>query len=72
MRKLAFLFAALAVVMSDIMCAVVAYSYRGLQCGIEHAGFSAPAWFAFLYAVPFAVVIAACTVLAILFYKKSK
>ncbi len=70
MKKLSYLFAALAVVLSKIMCAVVAYTYRDILCGIEHAGFSAPADMAFLYAVPFITVIMLCVLLAIRFHKK--
>lgn len=70
MKKLSYLFATLAVVLSNIMCAVVAYTYRDILCGIEHAGFSAPADMAFLYAVPFIAVIMLCVLLAIRFHKK--
>ena len=70
MKKLSILFTVLAVVLSDIMCFVVAYNYRSMLCGIEHAGFSAPASIAFLYAIPFMVGIMVCTILAIRFYKK--
>ena len=70
MKKLSVLFTVLAVVLSDIMCFVVAYNYRSMLCGIEHAGFSAPASIAFLYAIPFAIAIIVCVVLAIRFYKK--
>ena len=49
MKKLSYLFTALAIVLSDIMCFVVAYTYRDMLCGIEHAGYSAPASTAFLY-----------------------
>ena len=72
MRKLHILFAAIAVLLSDIMCFVVAYNYRDMLCGIEHAGFSAPASTAFIYAVPFLIGIAVCVILSIRFYKKSK
>ena len=65
-----FLFTALAIVLSDIMCFVVAYNYRDMLCGIEHAGYSAPASAAFLYAIPFVVGIIVCAVLAIRFRKK--
>ena len=65
-----FLFTALAIVLSDIMCFVVAYNYRDMLCGIEHAGYSAPASTAFLYAIPFVVGIIVCAVLAIRFRKK--
>ena len=72
MKKLSYLFTALAIVLSDIMCFVVAYNYRGMLCGIEHAGYSAPASTAFLYAIPFVVGIIVCAVLAIRFHNKSK
>ena len=70
MKKLSCLFTALAVLLSDIMCFVVAYAYRDMLCGIEHAGYSAPATTAFLYAIPFAIGIAVCVILAIIFFKK--
>ena len=70
MKKLSYLFTALAIVLSDIMCFVVAYNYRDMLCGIEHAGYSAPASTAFLYAIPFAVGIVVCAILAIRFRKK--
>ena len=70
MKKLSYLFTALAIVLSDIMCFVVAYNYRDMLCGIEHAGYSAPASTAFLYAIPFVVGIIVCAVLAIRFCKK--
>lgn len=70
MKKLSYLFTALAIVLSDMMCFVVAYHYRDMLCGMEHAGYSAPASTAFLYAIPFAVGIIVCAVLAIRFRKK--
>ena len=70
MKKLSYLFTALAIVLSDIMCFVVAYNYRDMLCGIEHAGYSAPASTSFLYAIPFVVGIIVCAVLAIRFRKK--
>lgn len=72
MKKISYIFAALAILLSDIMCAVVAYNYCDLLCGIEHAGFSAPASLALLHAIPFAIGIIACVVLAIIFRKKAK
>ena len=72
MKKLSYLFAALAIVLSDIMCFVVAYYYREMICCVEHTGCSAPPCAAFLYSVPFIVGIIVCVVLAIIFYKKSK
>jgi hypothetical protein len=70
MKKLSNLFTALAIVLSDIMCFVVAYNYRDMLCGIEHAGYSAPASTAFLYAIPFVVGIVVCAILSIRFRKK--
>ena len=70
MKNLTYLFTASAIVLSDIMCFVVAYTYRDMLCGIEHAGYSAPASTAFLYAIPFVVGIIVCAVLAIRFRKK--
>ena len=70
MKKLSYLFSAIAVILSDIMCGVVAYNYRDILCGIEHAGFSAPASMVFLYAIPFVVGIVVCVMLAIKFRKK--
>ena len=63
-------FGMLAILLSNIMCAVVAFNYRDMLCGIEHAGYSAPASTAFLYAIPFVVGIVVCAILAIKFRKK--
>ena len=72
MKRLSYLFSAFAIILSDIMCAVVAYNYRDMLCAIDHAGASAPADIAFLYAIPFAIGIAVCVALAVVFHKKSK
>ena len=72
MKIVGYLFAALAIVLSDIMCVVVAYSYRGMLCGIEHAGYSAPASIAFLYAIPFMIGIVICVILAVRFTRRAK
>ena len=72
MKKLSYLFAALAIVLSDIMCFVVAYNYRDMLCGIEHSCYSAPASTAFLYAIPFMLGIIVCVLLTIMLRKKSK
>ena len=70
MKKFKFLFIALAILLSDIMCFVVAYNYRDMLCGIEHSGFSAPAEIAFLYAIPFIAGIIICVIPAIRFRNK--
>ena len=70
MKKFSTIFIALAVVLSDVMCAVVGYNYAAMQWGIKYAGYSAPASTAFLYAIPFMIGIIVCTILAIRFCKK--
>ena len=71
MKKISIVFGLLAVLLSNIMCAVVAYNYRDMLCGIEHASYSAPASTAFLLAIPYLIGIVICIVLAITFMKKS-
>ena len=69
MKKLSYLFIAIAILLSNIMCSVV---YRDMLCGIEHLGYSAPASVAFLSAIPFGIGIIICAVVAYTLYKKSK
>ena len=71
MRKISLLFWILAALLSDGMCAVVAYNYCDLLWGGKYAGYSAPAGTAFIYAVPFAVCIVASIVLAVVFRAKA-
>lgn len=71
MKKLSVVFAILAVLLSDIMCAVTAYNYRDMLCGIEHKGSSAPASTAFLLAIPYIIGIAACIILSVAFKKSA-
>lgn len=71
MKNLSVAFFILAVILSDIMCAVVAYNYCNLTWGIKYAGYSAPAGTAFLTAVPFAAGIAVCVILALCFKKRA-
>lgn len=69
MKKLSVFFAILAVLLSDVMCATVAYNYCSLLWGGRYAGFSAPASTAFVLAVPYVLGIAVCAVLAVVFGK---
>lgn len=71
MKKLSVIFGLLAILLSDIMCAVVAYNYRDMLCGIEHAGYSAPVSTAFLLAIPYIIGVVICVILAITFAKKA-
>lgn len=70
MTKPSAIFALSAVLLSDVMCTNVAYQYRDMLCGIEHRGYSAPANVAFLTAIPYAIGIVICVVLAVVFKKK--
>ncbi len=68
MKKIRNVFIALAILLSDVMCAVIAYNYGKLQWGM---GFSAPAWVAFLYGIPYAIGIAVCVIVAVVINKKN-
>lgn len=64
MRSLSKVFLMLAVLLSDVLCAVVAYNYCDMMWGIKYAGYSAPVWTTFVVAIPFVIVIVACIVIA--------
>lgn len=70
MKTLSNLFVVLAVLLSDVMCAVVAYNYCDMVWGIKYAGYSAPVSTAFLVAVPYAIAIAVCAIIAVYFKKR--
>jgi len=63
MKKLGYVFIGLAILLSDLMCAFVAYNYCNMLRSIRCAGASAPASAAFLPAIPFAAGITVCIVL---------
>ena len=71
MKTLSNVFCILAVLLSDVMCAVVAYNYCDLLWGGEYAGYSAPASTAFFLGIPFAAGIAVCAILAVVFKKNA-
>ena len=72
MKKISNIFIALAVILSNVMCAVVAYNYCAIQWGAKHAGYSAPASVAFLYAIPYGIGIVVSVIVAIVLRKKGK
>lgn len=72
MKKIAYVLFGLAVLLSDVMCFVTAYMYREMLCGIRHMGYSAPPGVAFLYAIPFLIVIVVCTAVGIVLLRKAK
>lgn len=69
-KSLTCLFAALALVLSHVMCAVAAYNYCALRWGGQYAGYSAPAYTAFLLCIPYGAGVIICTVTAWFFSKK--
>ena len=70
MKKISNIFFALAVILSNVMCAVVAYNYCAMQWGAKYAGYSAPASVAFLYAIPYGIGIAVSIIVAIVLRKR--
>lgn len=72
MKKLCYFFMVAALILSYIMCVVVAYNYRDMLCGIAHSSYSAPAEIAFLTAIPYAVGIIICGFLVYIFHKEKK
>ena len=71
MKTMSILFGISAILLSDAMCAVVAYNYCDMLWGIKYVGYSAPAWTALLTAIPFAIGIAVCILLALFFKKRA-
>lgn len=71
MKKLSILFTILALLLSHLMCAVVAFNYCDMLWGIRYSCYSAPAWTAFLLVLPYSIGIVICTILAFLFHKKA-
>ena len=71
MKNLPKLFTILALLLSHVMCIVVAFHYSYLlHCG-RHGGCSAPAYVAFFYAIPFLIGIAVCVILSLFFHRQS-
>lgn len=69
-KYLFYLFISLAILLSNVMCATVAYNYCSMQYEILYAGYSAPANVAFLFSIPFVIGIVICAVLACIFYQR--
>ena len=72
MKKLSTVFFVLAVLLSNVMCAVVAYNAGILYLGGKYGMYSAPTWVAFLYAIPFAIGIVVCVIVAVVLRRKEK
>ena len=72
MKKISNIFIALAILLSNVMCAVVAYNYCAMQWGAKYEMYSAPASVAFLYAIPFGIGIAVCIAVSVILRKNFK
>ena len=72
MKRISLLLTIIALILSHIMCFVVAWNYRDMLCGIAHSCYSAPAEIAFLTAIPYAAGILICGILAYIFRRKAK
>lgn len=71
-KYLSYVFTGLAILLSNVMCAAVAYNYCNMQWAIQYKGFSAPAGIAFLLLIPYTAGAVICAALAWLFHKKSQ
>ena len=69
-KAFSIIFAILAILLSDIMCAVVAFGYCNLRWGGQYLCWSAPASTAFYYAIPYIAGIVVCIALTVFFRKK--
>ncbi len=69
MKKLSTVFWILAVLLSNVMCAVVGYNYYNMTNAVVN---SAPPSVAFFTGIPYVVGIVVCVALAIFFNKKGK
>lgn len=72
MKRLSKLFLVLAVLLSDAMCATVAFNYCDIVWGIRYAGYSAPVYVAYLTGIPYAIGIIICLIVARILKKKAK
>lgn len=70
MKMISNVFGLLAILLSDVMCAVVAYNYCDLTWGGKYAGYSAPASTAFILVIPYLIGIIVCVALFIFFRNK--
>ena len=69
MKTLSIVFQILAVLLSDVMCALVAWNYSLMKSNDLFN--STPPSTAFFLAIPFLVGIAVCVVLSVVFWKKA-
>lgn len=70
LKNLKFAFWGLSALLLLVMCIVVSFYYKKMKLGIKTEGYSAPASVAFLYAIPFSIVIVVCVIFAITIGRK--
>lgn len=70
MKKISKVFVVMAIILSHMMCAVVAYNYCDMQWKIKYSGYSAPSYLAFLYAIPYGIGIVVCIIIATILREK--
>lgn len=70
-KAFSIVFSIFGILLSDIMCAVVAYNWRTMEYGILYEGYSAPANISLVYAIPYLIGIMICLTCAFVFYKKA-
>ena len=72
MKKLAIAFTIIAILLSEIMCARIAYDYCSLEWGVKYAGYSGGPNLAFYLLVPYGIGILVCVTAAFICWKKWK
>lgn len=60
-----------AIILSNVMSAKVAFEYSNMLWGIKYAGYSAPANVAFVFAIPYLIGIIICLGLFLVARRKS-
>ena len=70
MKKISKVFVFLAIILTIVMCVVVAYNYCSMR--FRPGLTSAPAWVAFLLMIPYGMGILVCLIVAIILKKKEK
>ena len=69
MKKISTIFAALAILLTNVMCVVVTYNCTVLRYA---SGNSAPWYVGLFFGIPFVIGIIACSVVSYIAKKKSK
>lgn len=59
-------------IFSHTMCAVIAYNWAFMECGIRYRGYSAPASTALFSGFPYFIALLCCMILALLLRKYRK